>query len=59
VHGRVLGGLIGLRPTLWVGAIGGLVAVVPLPASPARPLVGVEEAKLASLGRASSGTMAG
>jgi hypothetical protein len=36
--GGVLGKTIGIRPTLWIGAIGGLLAVVPLLLSPVRTL---------------------
>lgn len=44
--GLVGGGLasaIGLRPTILVGAVGGLLAVVPLVLSPVRSLVRVPE----------------
>lgn len=36
--GGALGGLIGVRPTLWVGAIGGVFAFVPLVLSPLRSM---------------------
>jgi hypothetical protein len=32
--GSLLGGAIGLRPTLWVGALGGLLSFLPRPALP-------------------------
>ncbi len=41
--GGVLGSSIGLRPTIVVGAIGGLLAVVPLVLSPVRSLVRVPD----------------
>ena len=50
--GGVLGGAIGLRPTLWVGAVGGLLAVLPLLLSPVRSLSSIEDAKLAFWDRA-------
>jgi MFS family permease len=36
--GGALGTVIGLRPTLWVGAVGGLLAVLPVALSPVRSL---------------------
>ncbi|MDQ3066243.1 MAG: MFS transporter, partial [Actinomycetota bacterium] len=41
--GGVLGSTIGLRPTIVVGAVGGLLAVVPLVLSPVRSLVRVPD----------------
>ena len=41
--GGVLGSSIGLRPTIVVGAIGGLLAVVPLVLSPVRSIVRVPD----------------
>jgi MFS family permease len=37
--GGALGNAIGLRPTLWIGAAGGLIAFVPLVLSPIRSLM--------------------
>ncbi len=37
--GGALGNAIGIRPTLWIGAVGGLVAFVPLLLSPIRSLM--------------------
>jgi hypothetical protein len=41
--GQILGGalasVIGLLPTIWVGAIGGLVAFIPVALSPVREIV--------------------
>lgn len=42
--GGALGTVIGLRPTLWVGAVGGLVAVLPVALSPVRSLRGIADA---------------
>jgi MFS family permease len=41
--GGALGGTIGLRATLWVAAIGGLLAIVPLMARPVRRLVRIPD----------------
>ena len=41
--GGVLGEVIGLRATLWVAAVGGLLAIVPLLISPVRRLVRIPE----------------
>jgi MFS family permease len=41
--GGVLGKTIGIRPTLWIGAFGGLLAVVPLVLSPVRSLQSIPE----------------
>ena len=42
--GGALGTAIGLRPTLWVGAAGGLVAVLPVALSPVRSLAAIADA---------------
>ena len=39
--GGVLGTVIGLRPTLWVAALGGLTAVLWLVVEPVRELVAI------------------
>jgi MFS family permease len=41
--GGILGTVIGLRPTLWVGAIGGLTAVLWLLAKPVRDLIAIPD----------------
>jgi MFS family permease len=41
--GGALGGAIGLRPTLWVAAVGGLLAFVPPLLSPVRGLASIPE----------------
>ena len=41
--GGVLGKTVGVRPTLWIGAIGGMLAVVPLLLSPVRSLARIPE----------------
>ena len=41
--GGVLGKTVGIRPTLWIGAIGGMLAVVPLILSPVRSLERIPE----------------
>jgi MFS family permease len=41
--GGALGTAIGLRPTLWVGAAGGLVAVLPVALSPVRSLAAIAD----------------
>jgi predicted MFS family arabinose efflux permease len=43
IAGGVLGSLIGLHPTIWVGAIGGLVAFVPVALSSVRQIVTMPE----------------
>jgi MFS family permease len=43
--GAVLGQLIGLHETIWIGAIGGLLAFVPVALSPVRTLVRMPEAE--------------
>jgi MFS family permease len=45
--GGALGGAIGLRQTLWVAALGGLLAFVPPLLSPVRGLDSIPEAELA------------
>jgi MFS family permease len=42
--GGALGTAIGLRPTLWVGAVGGLLAVLPVALSPVRSLASIADA---------------
>ncbi|HYY81455.1 MAG TPA: MFS transporter [Actinomycetes bacterium] len=42
--GGILGGTIGLRPTLWVGALGGLLSFLPAALSPVRSLASIEAA---------------
>jgi MFS family permease len=42
--GGALGTAIGLRPTLWVGAAGGLLAVLPVALSPVRSLPSIADA---------------
>jgi MFS family permease len=42
--GGALGTVIGLRPTLWVGAVGGLLAVLPVALSPVRSLRRIADA---------------
>jgi MFS family permease len=42
--GGALGGAIGLRPTLWVGALGGLLSFLPAALSPVRSLPSIEAA---------------
>jgi MFS family permease len=48
--GGVLGTAIGLRPTLWIGAIGALVAFAPLALSPIRSLVRLPDTEAESDG---------
>jgi MFS family permease len=43
ILGGVLGGVIGLHNTIWVGAIGGLVAFIPVALSPVREIVTMPE----------------
>jgi hypothetical protein len=38
ILGGFLGGIIGLRETIWIGAIGGLFAFVPVFLSPVRDI---------------------
>jgi MFS family permease len=42
--GGALGGTIGLRPTLWVGALGGLLSFLPAALSPVRRLTSIDAA---------------
>jgi MFS family permease len=42
--GGALGTAIGLRPTLWLGAVGGLLAVLPVALSPVRSLASIADA---------------
>jgi MFS family permease len=42
--GGALGTAVGLRPTLWVGAVGGLLAVLPVALSPVRSLPSIADA---------------
>jgi MFS family permease len=42
--GGILGGTIGLRPTLWVAALGGLLSFLPAALSPVRSLASIEAA---------------
>lgn len=43
--GGVLGGTLGLRPTLWISAVGGVLAVLPPLLSPVRSLERIPEAE--------------
>jgi MFS family permease len=43
ILGGVLGSLIGLHNTIWVGAIGGLIAFIPVALSPVREIVTMPE----------------
>jgi hypothetical protein len=43
ITGGALGSIIGLHPTIWVGAIGGLFAFIPVTLSSARSIVTMPE----------------
>jgi hypothetical protein len=43
VLGATLGELVGLHETIWIGAIGGLIAFLPVALSPVRSLVRMPE----------------
>ena len=43
ISGGVLGTLIGLHPTIWVGAVGGMIAFLPVALSSVRRIVTMPE----------------